>query len=251
MFCFSAAVISISAAAAASSTSYAIDPAAEKILDQMQTSYSELNSLSEQVTAGESPNLPHSIAVHTLLKMLRPGYVSMTSDSKSARSGASEVVTDGAYCYVTAPQYPSRYLKFPIPASVGALRAALGQGITSSLTLALFSQPDTVSAMFSPRRLATLHLGKPVKIDGVTTQVVVSSDTDGVTLTLFIDQSDHLLRRAIAIDPNKAGDFTETYSSIQVNPALTASSFSFTAPAHTEPFYGTSFGQATQDSPGQ
>ena len=96
---------------AASSTSYAIDPRAHKILDQMQSAYTALHSLSEQVTGEESPGLSHSIAVHTSLHMLRPGYVSMISDSKSSRSGSSAVVADGSHCYVTAPQYPARYAR--------------------------------------------------------------------------------------------------------------------------------------------
>jgi outer membrane lipoprotein-sorting protein len=236
-------------AANASSTLYAIDPAAQNLLSQMQTAYNALNSLSEQVTAEESPNIAHSLAVHTSIKLLRPGYLEVSSDSKSARSGAEEVVTDGSHCYVFAPQYPTRYLKYPVPATAQAVKSALSQRIASSLTIGLFIDSTTVSTMFASSRLATLHLEKSAKINGTATHAVVVTDVDGVTLTLYIGDNDHLLRRVVALDPEKSGTFTETYESVQENSSLSPSNFSFVAPPHTVPFYGTSFDQAIQDAP--
>jgi outer membrane lipoprotein-sorting protein len=222
-------------------TSYAIDPKAMKVLTEMQTAYSSMNSLSEEIVGAESQSVPHRMIVHTEIRILRPGYISMVSDSKSSRSGSSMVVTDGSYCYVTAPQYPARYLKFRVPATADALLAALNEGILSSFTLNLFANPTAASSMFSDKTLATLQLAHPVKVDGVETDVVVVSDRNGVALTLFLDRDDHLVRKIVAIDPNKPGNFTETYSSIKRNATLSASSFTFVTPPNAAPYFESAF----------
>jgi hypothetical protein len=232
----------------ASTTLYAIDPKAHLILNRMQTAYSSMNSLSETVTSEESPSVPHRLVVHTLLKIMRPGDLSITSDSKSSRSGSSQVVSDGVHCYVSAPQYPARYLKFTVSQSSSALLAAASEGVLSGFTVNLFANPYAVSALFSDRNLATLQCARPVKIGGINTDTVVLTDLNGVTLTLSIGQSDHLIRRIVAIDPNKPGEFTETYTKILVNPMLKSTDFTFTPPPKSAPFYGSSFDQAVQDS---
>jgi hypothetical protein len=237
--------------ASASNTLFAIDPAAHKILNQMQSKYSSLNALSEEIDAQESPSLPYSLAVHTHLRVLRPGFLSVVSDSKSSRTGSSQVIADGSFCYVAAPQYPARYLKFPVAASPDALQTALTEGITSGFTLALFSDPEFIARTFADSRLATLTVEKPIKVDGQLADVVVSSDTNGATLTLYIGHRDHLLRKVIAIDPTKAGNFTEAYSYVEANPPLKSSDFVFVAPLHSAPYYASSFNAAQSVAPYQ
>jgi outer membrane lipoprotein-sorting protein len=234
------------AVATASITEYAIDPNARAILNQMQSAYSSLNSLSEQIVAEEPPELPHHLIVHTSLKMMRPYYVVMTSDSQSSRTGASSVTVDGSNCYVTAPQYPTRYLKFPVPTETEAFHDAVASGIMSSMTLALFNDAATVKNLFSPAQLATLQCAHPVKLDGLPVNIVVLTDRNGVTLTLEIGKKDHLLRRITATQPDKPGTFVETYTSVLPNAALTASNFTFVSPPHMDAYNAGSFDQAQQ-----
>jgi outer membrane lipoprotein-sorting protein len=237
------------AAASADSTVFAIDPKARQILAQMQSAYSNINSLSEQVTAAESPDQPHRLVVHSVVKILRPAFLSVASDSESARSGATTVVANGNRCYVTAPQYPTRYLSFPLPATSTGLQTAASQNILSSLTINLFADPNFVGNVFSDDNLATLRLESPVKVDGVAADVLVLTDRNGVTLTFYLGRSDHLVRRVVAVDPNKPGLFTETYTSVKANSPLTSADFTFAPPLHTLPFYASSFDQAVQDPP--
>jgi outer membrane lipoprotein-sorting protein len=238
----------VSSACYASNTITAIDPHARAVLNKMQSTYSSLNSLSEQIVSQEFTSLRDPVVLHTSVKVLRPAYLLMHSDSKSSRSGSSEVVADGRHCFVTAPEYPSRYLKFSVTAA-DALKEATSEGITSSFTLALFSNPDAINVMFPDSNLATLSLGRPTKVDGYTVDLVVATDINGSTLSFFIDHSSHMVRKIVVIDPNKKGDFTETYSSVEANAPLSPLLFTFIPPPHTDPFYASSFSQAAQDAP--
>ena len=225
----------------ASTTYYAIDPHAHRLLAQMQNSYNELKSLSEQVVAQESTELPDPLVVHTSLAMQRNGELSVVSDSKSSRTGASEVISDGSYCYVTAPQYPARYLRFPVTPNTKALDAALSEGILSSLTLALFADPDTASTMFADSNLATMQVAHPTAVDGLAVNVIVVTDRNGVTITLDLGARDHLLRKVTVVTPDRPGAFTETYTSVVPNTNLPQSDFVFVPPPNMAAYHARAF----------
>jgi outer membrane lipoprotein-sorting protein len=235
----------------ASTTYYAIDPGARNALNQMQAAYTAMNSLSEEVVSAESSDVPNHLTTHTTIKLLRPGFVSINSDSTSSRTGDTCVLTDGSYCFVTAPQYPTRYLKFPVTADASALTAASAQDILASLTLALFTDPAAIGTFFPDSHLATLQRAHETIIEGDKVNVVVISDRSGVTITLFIGQKDHLLKRITALSPDKPGVFTETYSSVVPNAPLTQSAFVFSPPPHMDAYNATNFNQDPNTLAGQ
>lgn len=216
-----------------------IDPQAKALLTQMTAAYQALTSFSctidTKVAGGKSPI--GAADHHILVRFKKPALVSVTTSDKSG-TVVSQAVSDGKNMFMYQPTGTDKtYMEQAVPTSGKVISMALMSGAQGSFLMLLISAPEFLTPMLASASTTALALGALGTVDGVDTQTVVLTGGDAHshgTLTFVIGQDDHLLRSLVLTEISPArgtSTTTETCSGVQVNPDLSADTFTFTPPA--------------------
>jgi len=238
------------------------DPKAVALMAQMYTAYKALHSFScaAKVDAllpardGHGSRLTIRESSSATYAVRKPNLIAFT---RSSQMGTASAFCDGKFLYAQTTEDKSgteewrarpRYLKKPAPT---------GTGWNDMLDLARFGGlplygmsdtrdwvPEVVFGVdFMPADGPYgWQVGAPGTLNGDPMDIVTftqgSSYLGGIpddcrgTLTLWISPQDHLLRqvRQEWVRPDGTATTTETYTSVQADPALPASAFAWTPP---------------------
>lgn len=241
------------------------DPAATALVTQMYAAYNALTSFScsmEMTVHGPSYG-PNGMTIATSPVLSRATYAIQKPYrvliTRTGSAGTARAVSDGTTLYVTTTESsgghgpprgiharPDRYLKLPIQADAGNIAYNLSNfgGIPSYGDGQQDFVPQAILGWnVMPAAGYDWKLGTPAEINGepvdtVTLRQPFSNNSGYSMMTLAISRRDHLLRR-VTTETHQSGQPVEqefdTFTDVQVNPALPASLFLFTPPPGSRP----------------
>lgn len=241
----------------------AIDPKARQLLDQMTAAYSSLHSYSDTTEFRSASSVAASAALNSSSPPLMRASVSLEKPDKAAIKAATfndyypnmrraQSACDGRTCSET--RYDGRYLTQPVPpAPLRHAFAAVGP-IHDLLLPRLLTNPNPLSDFLKnvvsiKREQAEVVGGVPVEtvvvLHALLDEPVIGANTPLLYQprdVFAIGVRDHLLRRytaeGVVVDPGPThiragallGRLIETHRDVQANPALPASTWTFTPP---------------------
>ncbi len=212
-------------------TSATIDPKAQQALTQMRAAYANLKSFSADIKLSGSAGVPQ---LSSSIQWQKPNRFSVSIIKGIA---TLHTVSDGKTLFRALSTQPKQYQKVALPTGVNTLPQALE--ISGAPELMLSSLNSLVSSLQAPT-LKSLTLDNAASTTQTVTALMKDNRASG-QFALTIANSDHLLRQ-INIHFGQVGatgqqtDGTETYSNVQVNPVLPASTFAFVPPAGAKLF---------------
>ena len=217
-----------------------IDSKAQDLLKQSAATYQGLHSLSchiqtELILGG----VPGSRIIKITLACRKPDQAAVTVNKKDENDHDEmrQYFSDGKNFYLYAPD-KKEYTQDKLPANIPAAAPALTQG--QSFVGLLLLKPSGLLALADPARTKRLTLGPIETLNGAEVRTItrVVSGKDGGTMTFYITlgTKDHLLHRFAdtikSPKPLPMGDGSvkqidnrETYTDIQIDPILSASTF--------------------------
>jgi len=220
------------------------DPKAEALFAQMARAYQSLKSYTGVETAegAEASGMPYRMT----LAYARPAQVSAEVRRGGHAPETRRIVSDGLHLSVSAPGRADLYWKRSLTKARTILEQALGQGGVKTSFVALFLEHGDLMVAAGPVPGQSFTLGPPDSVDGVPTDTLFlrSASPDGrrSESTFLVGRNDHLLRRVIETDqwPGRPVEtWTETFTQVRADPALSPASFAPPPGARTEDEDGT------------
>jgi len=198
------------------------------VVERMATAYKGLKSFSATITlSGKQGGNPFS-------QSSKAAYQSGKArlEAKDAKSSVL-CVFDGKTLYATNSQDPKKYAKVT-PGAAEGVKAVFGAG-TIGLMPMLLTDPAAATKVLPPDATAITLDPKGDTVDGAPVDVVTASFRKGTSTIRFdIGKTDSLLRRVTITQPGSdaasGNTLAESYSNIQTDQVLSASTFTFTPP---------------------
>ena len=241
------------------------DPAATALVAQMYAAYNALTSFScgmEMTVHGPSYG-PNGMTIATSPVLSRATYAIQKPYrvliTRTGSAGTAQAVSDGTTLYVTTTEtsgghvprrglsaLPDHYLKLPLQADAANIAYNLSNfgGVPSYGDGQQRFVPQAILGWnVMPAAGYDWKLGTPAEINGEPVETVTlrepsTTGSDYSVMTLAISRRDHLLQR-VTTETHQSGQPVQqefdTFTDVQVNPALPASLFLFTPPPGSQP----------------
>jgi len=179
-----------------------------------------------------SPTSHHSDTIKTRLSLSKPNLMSAELTGKQ---GIIRVVADGKAIFVSSSKDSSKYLKKADTGYISIVQAlsnAGGCGV--GLTSVLLTDP-AAETKIAQGSTVFVRRAPDMVCSGDKCDVVNAETNNGnqlVSYTFAFAKSDHFLRRVTVSDPKHSGTplFTESYTSVKINPSVSPGLFRFAAP---------------------
>ena len=213
----------------------AVDPKAQALLRQSAAIYQALHSFSCRIkTEIRIDSAPGSRVIKIKLVFQAPDKAAATVDKNDE---TVQYFSDGTSLYLYSP-VRKQYLQSKMPLNASATAPVLTQG--QSFQGLLLLRPAGLKTIAEAAGMDTLTVGPPEVFDGFAVRTVtkVTKHRDGglMTMALTLGVKDHLVHRYVStiqsptpLMPKENDvrriDNAETYSDIQVDPTLPASTF--------------------------
>ncbi len=237
------------------------DPAAVKLLTRMYAAYAALKSFSCDLEVSlHGPSYgPNGMTIATTPNVSQATYAVQKPNrvflTRTGSVGTTQAVCDGTTLYVTttepngenarfrhADALPDRYLKLPLQADPGNVAYNLstfgGLGSYGSGGQQRFMPQAVLGWDVWPADGYDWKLGPTSEVNGEPVDIVTLregelNDANYSIMTLAISRDDHLLRQ-VTTEYHDASQPVQqefdTFTDVQINPALPASMFVFTPP---------------------
>ena len=212
-----------------------LEPAAKSLIDQMVKAHKALTSYAAQldveVKQGEQGQKIRSELAYQAPNKARVIVTDM------ATQGGSSAIADGTSYYTTSSLNAKTYHKAAIPTGAKVFAKAITDTRAEALPLLplILTQDNATALLLADTKSATVGQDTigGVAVDTIST---VLKNAPNPAITFAIGKTDHLLRRVTLkfTQNGTTSTVTEVYTGVRANPALPASTFTFTpAPGQT------------------
>jgi outer membrane lipoprotein-sorting protein/peroxiredoxin len=209
---------------------------ARRIFDEMRAEYSRLETFSHGTLVSNYNG--KEIISKSQFSFRHPNRYSKVVQRPE---GNSIAVSTGHTLYGYAPHLSKtkKYVAYPMPSEklgrVGVMQYTAGDSFLTPLLAGV----DPFTAPWGEPALG-FSLGKPTKINGVMTDVVIVrvAESDKSVRTYFIGQEDRLLHRVTQTGTEYGKDYSisATYSDVRANPKIPIETFAFIPPPGTSQY---------------
>ncbi len=212
-----------------------IDPAARTLIDQMAKAHAAVTSFSAvvnySVQQGEQPAQLRSAKI----AYQKPNKARVTTIDPTLKATVT-TVSNGTSLFQTISTDTKGYHKGAAASDAKAIAQVMGAGKAGGIGLfPLLATDPNMGKEILPPTLTSLSHGSDETVGGVLSDIVNASfgpaPDKQIGLSFAIGKTDHLLRRinfAQTLQDGQKVSVTETYTEVQANPALPASTFVFT-----------------------